>query len=382
MNTFKYSLDKSSKKYVCPNCNKKTFVYYVDTEKGNYLTTDYGRCDREQNCNYHKAPPKGKRAFLIAFIGFESVSNKAYKLTDLNGVISIIPKSQILEQNKDNCYVSEWYLKTSIINYQNNESKFFCTDEVSFINEAKTIKPQQQQQQQQQQHQQIEPSLHILEIQDKLIKQYNSQNYDDNLTTFLLGNFTFDEVQKATQNYFITGTNYFWNNATVFWQIDNKEQIKGAKIMLYNEYTGKRVKEPYNHINWLHKALKEPNFNLCQCLFGLHLINEDYQKNIAIVESEKTAVIMSLFLPDFIWLATGSKSNFKFELLEPLKKRKSFAFPDKGEFDKWNNTAIDLNAKGFKIAVSNILEQTDFDAGFDLADYYLAFKFNQRQNVI
>lgn len=361
MNTFKYSLDKSSKKYVCPNCNKKTFVYYVDTEKGNYLTTDYGRCDREQNCNYHKAPPKGKRAFLIAFIGFESISNKAYKLTDLNGVISVIPKSQILEQNKDSCYISEWYLKTSTINYQNNESKFFCTDEVGFINEAKTIKPQQK----------VEPSLHSLEIQDKIIKQYNSQIYDDNLTTFLLDNFTFDEVQKATQNYFITGTNYFWNNATVFWQIDNKEQIKGAKIMLYNEHTGKRVKEPYNHINWLHKALKEPNFNLCQCLFGLHLINEDYQKNIAIVESEKTAIILSIFLPDFIWLATGSKSNFKFELLEPLKKRNCFAFPDKGEFDKWNNTAIDLNTKGFKIAVSNILEQTDFDAGFDLADYYL-----------
>ena len=204
-----------------------------------------------------------------------------------------------------------------------------------------------------------------------MIKRYDRQIYDDNLSTFLLDNFTFDEVQKATQNYFITGTNYFWNNATVFWQIDNKEQIKGAKIMLYNEHTGKRVKEPYNHINWLHKALKEPNFNLCQCLFGLHLINEDYQKNIAIVESEKTAIILSIFLPDFIWLATGSKSNFKFELLEPLKKRNCFAFPDKGVFDKWNNTSIDLNTKGFKIAVSNILEQTDFDAGFDLADYYL-----------
>ncbi|WP_372938062.1 DUF6371 domain-containing protein [Seonamhaeicola sp.] len=41
---------------------------------------------------------------------------------------------------------------------------------------------------------------------------------------------------------------------------------------------------------------------------------------MAIVESEKTAIIMSMFLPDFIWLATGSKGNFKYELLELLKK--------------------------------------------------------------
>ena len=142
--------------------------------------------------------------------------------------------------------------------------------------------------------------------------------------------------------------------------MDTNEQIRGAKIMLYNEHTGKRVKEPYNHINWLHKAIKEPNFNLRQCLFGLHLINQDYQKDIAIVESEKTAIIMSIYLPEFIWLATGSKSNFKFDLLEPLKKRKCFAFPDKGEFKNWNDKAKELNSRGFKIEVSNILEQSKF----------------------
>jgi len=80
---------------------------------------------------------------------------------------------------------------------------------------------------------------------------------------------------------------------------------------------------------------------------------------------------MNMFLPDFIWIATGSKSNFKLELLEPLKKRKCFAFPDKGEFGKWNHTANELRKKGFKISVSAILEQTEFENGFDLADYYL-----------
>ncbi len=357
MEKFKYSLDKSSKKYVCPNCNKKTFVYYIDTETGNYLATDYGRCDREQNCCYHKAPPKGKIGYLIAFIGLKDITDKAHKLTDLNGVVSIVPKSQILERNKESCYISEWYLKTSTINYLNNESKYFNTGAISFINEAKTIKAPDP----------IKPSLHSLEI---LNHMYYENPTKDNLTKFLNTKFTPDEITNATLNYFSTGTNQFWNNATVFWQIDNKEQIRGAKIMLYDEHTGKRIKKPYNHINWLHKAIYEPYFNLCQCLFGLHLIKENYQKDIAIVESEKTAIIMSLFLPDFIWLATGSKSNFKLELLKPLKKRNCFAFPDKGEYSKWYNKADELNKKGFKIAVSNVLEQTSFNNGFDLADYY------------
>ncbi|MDA0177203.1 DUF6371 domain-containing protein [Mesoflavibacter profundi] len=358
MQRFKYSLDKSSKKYVCPNCNKKTFVYYVDTETGNYLTDNYGRCDREHNCGYHKAPPKGKKAYLIPFLSLSDISNKACKLIDLNGVISIIPKSQILERRAKSCYITEWYLKTSTINYLSNEIKYFNTGNVSIINEAKTIR----------QPEPVKPSFHSLEL---LNEMYFENSISDNLTEFLKAVFSPDEVANATLNYCLTGTNYCWNNATVFWQIDDKEKIRGAKIMLYDEHTGKRIKEPYNHINWLHKAIKEPEFNLNQCLFGLHLMNEDYQKDIAIVESEKTAIIMSIILPDFIWLATGSKSNFKLDLLKPLKNRNCFAFPDKGEFEKWNETAKELNKDGYKIAVSNLIEQTDFNNGFDLADYYL-----------
>lgn len=357
MERFKYSLDKSSKKYVCPNCNKKTFVYYVDTEKGNYLTDDYGRCDREQNCGYHKAPPKGKKAYLITFLALTDISDKASKLIDLNGVISIVPKSQILEQNSKSCFISEWYLKTSNIIYASNEIKYFNTDNVSIVNEAKTIL----------QPDPIKPSFHDLEL---LKKMYCESPVNDNLTEFLKTVFNPDEVTKAILNYYLTGTNYFWQNATVFWQIDNKEQIHGAKLMLYDKHTGKRIKEPYNHINWLHKAVKEPDFILNQCLFGLHLINEDYLKIIAIVESEKTAIIMSIFLPEYIWLATGSKGNFKFDLLEPIKKRNIIAFPDKGEFKNWYNRANELNNKGFKIAVSQLIEQTNFNNGFDLADYY------------
>ncbi|MGS0747308.1 DUF6371 domain-containing protein [Halpernia sp. GG3] len=357
MEAFRYILDKSSKKYVCPNCNKKSFVFYVDIETGNFLTSDFGRCDRSTNCNYHKAPPKGKRTFKIEFLALNSITEKAYKLIDLNGIISIIPKSQILEQTKDNCWITEWFLKTLTINYLSNESKYFNPDKMVFINEIRSAPPPPK----------VAPSFHSLDLFDKM---YHKNLQTDNLTEFLKSKFSKDEVLKAKQNYFITSTNHFWNDATVFWQIDNKDKIRSAKIMLYDKYKGKRIKEPYNHINWLHKATKKPDFNLCQCLFGLHRINEDYQKTIAICESEKTAIVMSIFLPEFIWLATGSKGNFKSELLEPLKKRDVIAYPDKGEYNDWLRRSNDLNAKGFKIAVSNLIELTEFESGFDLADYY------------
>jgi hypothetical protein len=52
----RYSLEKGSKKHHCPDCNKKTFVLYIDTETGDYLPEQYGRCDRESNCSYHLNP--------------------------------------------------------------------------------------------------------------------------------------------------------------------------------------------------------------------------------------------------------------------------------------------------------------------------------------
>ena len=66
-----------------------------------------------------------------------------------------------------------------------------------------------------------------------------------------------------------------------------------------------------------------------------------------------------------------NKGNFKFEILKPIKKRNIVSYPDKGEYNNWLNKATELNAIGFKIAVSDLIEQTDFENGYDLADYYL-----------
>lgn len=56
MKTYKYKLDKSSKKYICPGCEKKTFVRFVDSVTGEFQPELYGRCDREDNCGYFMYP--------------------------------------------------------------------------------------------------------------------------------------------------------------------------------------------------------------------------------------------------------------------------------------------------------------------------------------
>ena len=294
MEQYRYTLDKSSKKFVCPTCSRKSFVKYFNYETDSYLTDDYGRCDRETNCGYHKAPSKG--------------------------------------------------------------SKYFNNNLVNAIITRETPSK-------------VTPSYHPIELLDKM---YVENSQIDNLTEYLKSKFSNEEVFYAMQNYFIVGTNCTWNNSTAFWQIDEHQKIHACKIMLYDRNTGKRIKKPYNHINWLHKAINVIDFNLCQCLFGLHRITEDIEKTIAIVESEKTAIVMSIFLPDYIWIATGSKQNLKLDLLKPIKKRNIVLFPDKGEYLNWLKKANELNTIGFKIAVSELIEQTDFKNGFDLADYYFS----------
>lgn len=58
MKTYKFKLDKSSKKYLCPSpgCGKKTFVRFVDSVTGELQPEQYGRCDREDSCGYYMYP--------------------------------------------------------------------------------------------------------------------------------------------------------------------------------------------------------------------------------------------------------------------------------------------------------------------------------------
>lgn len=193
---------------------------------------------------------------------------------------------------------------------------------------------------------------------------------------FLINLFGVEVASQLVSRYFIA-TSKYWNGGTVFWQIDTQGKVRTGKIMLYSPTTGKRIKEPFNHINWVHKALKQPEFELRQCLFGEHLLIEK-TKPVAIVESEKTAVIASVYLPQFIWVAVGSLTNLNAEKCSILKGRTVTLFPDLNGFEKWSSKAKELSHLA-NFTVSDLLERKATEAerkqGFDLADYLIKFNY-------
>lgn len=214
-------------------------------------------------------------------------------------------------------------------------------------------------------------------ISPEVFKQSLESHEPNNFIKFLIDKLGIDAANDLIQRYHI-GNSSHWHGSTVFWQVDLYGKIRTGKIMLYNAYTGKRVKEPYNHIAWMHTK----GDNISQCLFGSHLL-KDKSKIVAIVESEKTAITSSYFMPEFIWIATGGLNQLKTETMQILKGRKVMIYPDLGAYDKWKEKEKELS----KIAicsVSKLLEKKATDDerehGYDLADYFLKSLIDQNQH--
>ena len=130
----------------------------------------------------------------------------------------------------------------------------------------------------------------------------------------------------------------------IFWEIDDRQRVRTGKIMYYKP----DCHRDKNHTpTWVHSLMKSQlpaDYELQHCLFGLHLISPtDYtnhtDKKVAIVEAEKTAVIMSEIVPEFIWMSCGGLQMFNAELLAPLVNHKVVILPDTDEtgeaYNKW-----------------------------------------------
>ncbi|TDK49899.1 DUF6371 domain-containing protein [Algoriphagus formosus] len=217
---------------------------------------------------------------------------------------------------------------------------------------------------------------------DILLKSLGGQ-YQNNFLAFLKNRYGAENCKELIKKYFI-GSSKHWNKigATVFWQVDFFGNVRSGKIMAYNPETGKRIKKPFNHITWVHKLLGLDEFNLSQCYFGEHLLSIYRKKPVAIVESEKTAVISSLYFPQFVWIASGSLSNISVDKSEVLVGRNVVMFPDASiegrAFEIWNKKCEELAEIVQSIEVSRILEShcsiEEKQQGLDLADFLIKFE--------
>ena len=135
----------------------------------------------------------------------------------------------------------------------------------------------------------IPPVLPSLIPPDIFLGNFHLSDYSGNqFWKFLCHTFGRDMAAELAGEYLI-GNSSHYNGATVFWQLDVNSHVRSGKILLYDQ-DGHRI---HGKQNWIHRIHQLPDFHLRQCFFGEHLLPKYPGKTVAIVESEKTAVIAS-----------------------------------------------------------------------------------------
>ena len=211
-----------------------------------------------------------------------------------------------------------------------------------------------------------------------------SPSGDNHLIAYLKTLIPTSFIDRIIIDYHIASTS---DQATIFLQLDLNGNCRTGKIMQYDPATGHRIKDEAvpGRISWLHTRLKRrhqlpKDWQITQCLFGEHLLRKYPDKTVALVESEKTAIICSALMPEYLWLATGGKSQFN-QRLTVLKSRKIIAFPDIDGYHTWLNKSTDFPF--LDLRVSDLLEKNatpaDREAHIDLADWLLRYLQDTRR---
>ena len=338
MKNFRYKLEKykgRKTRYTCPQCKKpKVFTRYIDSKTGNQLPEKFGICNRINKCSYHLSPYKSNFAQEVWKNEQKEKTNKTNKTNSF----------QNWNQYQKNYFFPKTIFKQSLKSYKGN----------NFINYL--------------------ISLFGEEITQQLIKKFH------------------------------IGTSSFWKGSTVFWLINRLDQVAGGQVVLFdnngNTYKEKRKDGSDKRYNtWVHYALMKnlkkkkktiPNWlkNYISgspkfpCLFGLpQLQYEPKTKPIAIVESAKTAIIATVYLPEFIWMSVGALNYLNEDRLKDIKNRKIILFPDKGAFNIWKKKAQEIQFNP-QIIVSDLLEKHNAIDKSDLADYLVKFNRETFQKTI
>ena len=318
MNGYRFHLQKyrPGSKTACPECGRKScFTRYIDETGEISFPDNVGICDHINSCGYHYTPKE-------YFRDNPTVKEKLNK-QERNGGAPIVAKALAKPQPEQKPQIS-----------------FLPSDWVEQSMRRYDINP-----------------LHRYFIR-------------------VMGKKDTDRLFRLYR----VGTSRMWNGAAVFWQTDRDGNVRAGKIMGYDAETGHRIKEPFNQVSWVHSVRKVPDFRMKQCLFGEHLLSDTSAamsaKPVAVVESEKTALVAAHFIPDFIWLATGGmRGCFNNETMQVLGSREVILFPDLKATEEWRHRLPMLEAVCRRATCSDLLEKMATDEqrsqGLDIADFLL-----------
>lgn len=335
----RYTLEKGSKKHLCPDCGKKRFVRFLDIETGDYLPEQYGRCDRESNCSYHLNPY-------------------------LDGYAKAIWEQ---EQGSRSELPNNWKpQRKKAIPQPTPEPVFFH----------------------------FETFLQTLER-----ERYEKNAFIQNLFYRVQFPFEVDEVTKVIQLYRLgTVIKGSWTGAVTLPYIDKQGFVRTIQVKKFDEQNHTTAQNKLDKVilsglkkenkavpEWLTKHIEYGDeYGYFTCLFGEHLLSKYPNNPVALVEAPKTAVYGTLYfgLPEtpesLIWLAVYNKSSFSFDKLKVLKGRFVYVFPDLSKdgntFKEWETKAKEYESRlpGTRFIFSDLLEQKatpeQREQGADIAD--------------
>ncbi len=182
----------------------------------------------------------------------------------------------------------------------------------------------------------------------------------------------------------------------IFWQIDQEERVHDGKVMYYQPDCHR---DKGRNPTWVSALLRRRDpfpdspHETSHCFFGAHLISplnerlfrppltppnlggetaiavmegQGGRSSIAVVEAEKTAVILSELYPQYVWLAAGGLGEVQVDKFRPLRGHKVIMFPDTDPegvaYKRWYEAAERVMQQPFwedspPIRVSNVLER-------------------------
>ena len=294
----------------CPACERPhCFSPYVD-EDGTVLDPTVGRCDHESSCGYHKTPADYFREH---------------------------PEAR----------QPDW--------------RYACHPERSEGSHPVILSA----------------AKNLCLIPSDILRRSVRLNYDSTLVTFLRTLFPPETVTRLITDYCLGVTR---DRSAIFFQLDIQGRCRGGKIIQYNPVTGHRIKDDKARIpvDWIHPRLKAQgilpsSWTMTQCLFGEHLLQRNPTATVVLVEAEKSAVIGSGFVPEFIWLATGGRSGLN-SRVDILEGRQILVFPDVDAYDYWKEKLS--QHPRLQYYLSDYLQQlaTPDHPTADIADYLVEYK--------
>lgn len=331
MNEHRFIFEKGSKKHFCPNCDKKRFVRYIDTETGDYLPEQYGRCDRESKCGYFLNPYKDGYAKAIQ----EQGNKTDWKPQRKKVKPQPTPEPVFFDFETFKQTLQHYEKNTFIQNLLTRVAFPFEVDEVT-----------------------------------KVIQLYRlgtvANGYRAGAITFPFidtkGNVRAVQVKQFDEQNHTTGTDFLHS-------IIEKHHTRNNKPLP----------------EWLEAYTKQDK--RISCLFGEHLLSKYPYNPVALVEAPKTAIYGTLYFgfpeqpTNLLWLAVYNLSSLNLNKCQALKGRNVYLFPDLSKdgkaFELWSNTAAEIQKRlqGTYFHVSDLLEQLapqqDKEQGKDLADYLI-----------